>query len=261
MAGQTYSAKVIVLRKTKLGETDLILTLLSEDGSLIKAVAKGARKPANTFASRLELYSCSEVLCSQGRSLDIIKEARLISSNERLRLDLEYSSAASAMVEFLDKTIQMGLENSKLFEMTEKALRFIAQSEVCNVPALSAAHLLKACAFSGFRPSLTHCVNCGSEEVRIEGNESVYFSYREGGVICPLCSDQHATIFLDANLVAWVNFMLVSSFEQILEKGIDYATAFSVLHFCQSWIHEQVGVNIKSLNFMFTSGLFSETTQ
>ncbi|MEG2982380.1 MAG: recombination protein O N-terminal domain-containing protein [Raoultibacter sp.] len=41
MAQQTYTARVIVLQKTKLGETDLILTLLAEDGAQIRAVAKG----------------------------------------------------------------------------------------------------------------------------------------------------------------------------------------------------------------------------
>ena len=37
----TYDARAIVLRKTKLGESDLILALLAEDGSQIRAVAKG----------------------------------------------------------------------------------------------------------------------------------------------------------------------------------------------------------------------------
>ena len=33
MSAPTYDARVIVLRKTKLGESDLIVTLLAEDGS------------------------------------------------------------------------------------------------------------------------------------------------------------------------------------------------------------------------------------
>ncbi|MFQ9180415.1 MAG: DNA repair protein RecO [Eggerthella lenta] len=80
----TYDARAIVLRKTKLGESDLILALLAEDGSQIRAVAKGARKPASSFAARLELYSVVDLLVARGRSLDIVKEARLVESNERL---------------------------------------------------------------------------------------------------------------------------------------------------------------------------------
>ena len=81
MARPTYTARVIVVRKTKLGESDLILTLLAEDGSQLRAVAKGARKPKSSFASRLELFSVADVLCARGRSLDVVSEARLVEGN------------------------------------------------------------------------------------------------------------------------------------------------------------------------------------
>ena len=43
MAGsRTYRTKVLVLDKTKLKETDLILTMLDERGRQVRAVAKGA---------------------------------------------------------------------------------------------------------------------------------------------------------------------------------------------------------------------------
>ena len=84
MAQPTYSVRGIVLRKTKLAETDLIVTLLADDGTQRRAVAKGARKPSSTFASRLELYAEADLLCSVGRSLDVVKEARLVRPNVRL---------------------------------------------------------------------------------------------------------------------------------------------------------------------------------
>ena len=51
MGERTRNDRVVVLRKTKLGESDLILTLLSSDGSQIRAVAKGARKPKSPFST------------------------------------------------------------------------------------------------------------------------------------------------------------------------------------------------------------------
>lgn len=56
MAQPTYSLRALVLRRTKLGESDLILTLLSEDGSQKRAVAKGARRPKSSFAARTEPF-------------------------------------------------------------------------------------------------------------------------------------------------------------------------------------------------------------
>ena len=67
MVGPTYSLHAIVLRKTKLGESDLILTLLAEDGRQVRAVAKGARKPNSPFSSRLEIFAEVEALMASGR--------------------------------------------------------------------------------------------------------------------------------------------------------------------------------------------------
>ena len=61
MAGsRTYRTKVLVLDKTKLKETDLILTMLDERGRQVRAVAKGARKPGGRLAARLSLIHISE---------------------------------------------------------------------------------------------------------------------------------------------------------------------------------------------------------
>ena len=68
MAGPTYSLHAIVLRKTKLGESDLILTLLAEDGRQVRAVAKGARKPNSAFSSRLEIFAEVEALMASGKN-------------------------------------------------------------------------------------------------------------------------------------------------------------------------------------------------
>ena len=99
MASRTYALKALVLRKTKLGEGDLIVTFLAEDGSSLRAVAKGARKPSSVFASRLELYAEVDLLCAEGRSLDIVKEARLVDAHASLRGDVERAAAAACMCE------------------------------------------------------------------------------------------------------------------------------------------------------------------
>lgn len=96
MASPTKTITALVLRRTKLGETDVIVTLLAEDGSQVKAVAKGARKPTSSFASRLELYSVAKILVAEGKNLDIVKEVRLLEGNEALRNDFFRSSAISA---------------------------------------------------------------------------------------------------------------------------------------------------------------------
>ena len=70
MAGsRTYRTKVLVLDKTKLKETDLILTMLDERGRQVRAVAKGARKPGGRLAARCELFCTVDMLLAHGHEV------------------------------------------------------------------------------------------------------------------------------------------------------------------------------------------------
>lgn len=252
----TYDARAVVLRKTKLGESDLVLTLLAEDGSQVRAVAKGARKPASPFAARLELYSVVDLLLARGRSLDIVKEARIVQSNERLRRDLEHASAAAPMTELLDRETQMGLENPRLFALTCTALSSLCRVEPSQAPALCAAHLLKALALAGLRPSLDACACCGAAVAPGPAGSFARLSYREGGVVCDGCRAGVETVLVPGETVGWIRLLTMSTFAQLEQQDIDPSASFAVLRFCQQWIREHVGANLKSLGFLFACGLF-----
>ncbi|MCL2889360.1 MAG: DNA repair protein RecO [Eggerthellaceae bacterium] len=252
MAAETYSAQVIVLRKTKLGESDLILSLLAQDGSQLRVVAKGARKPSNSFAARLELYSLAEVLCCKGRNLDIVQEARLLCANEKLRCDMDYAAGAAPMAELLDKVSESGLEYPRLFEMSSTALSSLAQALPQDIPAHTAAHLLKTLAFVGLRPTLSACAVCGTE-VRLEEEQpTLRLSFGEGGVLCGSCRLTHKSVAVSSNMCQWVQVLLASTFSQIAALELDAQTAGQVLEFCRLWIREHIGANLKSLDFLLS---------
>lgn len=130
MAQPTYSTRALVLRRTKLGESDLILTLLSEDGSQKRAVAKGARRPKSSFAARTEPFCVIDALCATGRSLDILKEARLVAAHDVLRCNLEASAAAAPVAELLARMSQRDLANPRLFQSAMRVLDAIDRKSV-----------------------------------------------------------------------------------------------------------------------------------
>lgn len=258
MSSKAYSAQVIVLRKTKLGESDLIVTLLASDGSQIRAVAKGARKPSNAFSSRLELFSIADVLICEGKNLDIIQEARLVYYDDNLRTDIERSAAAAPLAELLDKTTQLDLESPRLFDLTKAALSSIASVERTYIPSITAAHLLKSFAFLGLRPSLHMCVICGRDIDLDTCPKIVRFSHSEGGLLCSHCDPTPESLSMNTEICKWMLALLSSTFADIEGMKIDPGVSFELLQFCQTWTREHVGSSLKSLNFMFTSGLYGD---
>ena len=252
MAAPTYTARVLVLRKTKLKEADLILTMLAADGSQIRAVAKGARKPKSSFASRLELFSVADVLLVRGKSLDIVKEARLIEGFSGVRSSIEKAACASPAVELLEKVSDQGLEYPKLFDMSQAALRALESTDVAHSPAICAGHLLKSFAFTGFAPTFSRCCLCSGDIARAG---EAHFSLENGGAQCASCATSDA-MRLPATHLAWADALLHSTFSDIVDMPCDQEGVFGALRIAQSWARYHVGSRIKSLEFLFSCGLF-----
>jgi len=179
----SYPLRALVLRKTKLGETDLILTLLAADGHQVRAVAKGARKSKSRLGARVEPYSVLDLLLHTGRNLEIIAEAETVETHDVLRADYDRTMAASVVVDVLDKGSVEGQGEPQLFDMALVTLDVMEAAPVAALEPLVLAFLLKSLAMQGYRPALDRCAACGAE---LTG--PLAFSVESGGVLCDGCA-------------------------------------------------------------------------
>lgn len=250
MASKTYHEHIIVLKKTKLKESDLIVTMLAEDGRQVRAVAKGARKPTSSFASRMELFTASDVLLVVGRNLEIVKEARIVSTHAALRSDLTLTACAAPIAELLEKTTQADLPVPRLFDMTQSAFDRLGHASGLTAPLLTCAYLLKCVSLLGFRPSMDACVECGDNPFR--GNPvTVGFSAPLGGVLCEDCAADRDIVVLDAQIARWCVALLNARFDEVLAYEVDASTTAALLRFIHGWIREYIG-NLKSMAFLLS---------
>ena len=164
MAGQRSTrVRAIVLGRTKLGETDLILTLLGQDGCQLRAVAKGARKPGGRLAARCELFCEGDYLIAHGRSLGIVSQAELLDAHDAIRGDLDRVSAASAVCEIARLTCYEEAEDPFLHPICSRALRACEEATSrAHLDLVCAAYAFKVLAHGGWRPELDDCVECGT---------------------------------------------------------------------------------------------------
>ena len=256
MAKPAFSGRILSLRKTKLGESDLIITALCQDGSLLRGVAKGARKPTSQFASRLEVFSVCDCLIAQGRSLHVFSEARCASPHLALRSEIDRNAAASPVVEALAATAHEDLEIPSLFDMSCAALDRLEGVDIELAPSISAAFLLKLVAMLGFRPSLSECICCAQPVDAASCDATLAFSFSYGGVVCPHCANAFETTRVDPRVVSWSQALLCSTFEQVEALRMLPESSFAVLHFMQTWLRENLSTNLKSLSFLLSCGLF-----
>lgn len=257
MAQISYSTHALVLKKTKLGESDLIVTFLSVNGGQIRAVAKGARKPSSSFASRLELFSEVDVLLASGKNLDIVKEVRLCAAYESLRASLELNACASVFAELLYKLTEHGsdngADNARFFEMSAACFSAMDGATPNEALSLCVAACVKAFAFMGIGAHYVHCVSCGQG---IGTSESAWFSCEDGGALCARCHSAFEAVSISAATLQAMEFYLRTSFAAIAVTSISVTQNFDCLRLVQEWCRYHVGYNLKSLSFLFNCGLF-----
>ena len=197
MARENRSKRVeaIVLKHSDFGEADRLLTLYSREQGKLRALAKGARKPGSRKGGHLEPFSQVRLLLGQGRDLAVVSQAEAVTTNSGLTESLEALGYASYVVELLDKFSQDHDENSALYRLLrDTLLRLAAKEDLQLAVRYYEVRLLDQV---GFRPELQVCSDCRK---KIEA-EDQYFSFEQGGVLCPDCGPRHAAaraISLDA---------------------------------------------------------------
>jgi DNA repair protein RecO (recombination protein O) len=177
-----YKTEAIVIKKTKLGEADSILTFFTPHLGKIQGFAKSLRKPRSKMAGHLELLTHSTVSFARGRNLDTITGAQTIDSFLTLKDDLWLISCGLYVVELVNQFTAEHQENFSLYQLTLDTLdRLGRENNKELVLRYFELHLLES---AGYRPQLRECVVCH----RPLGAVTNYFSAAGGGLLCPECS-------------------------------------------------------------------------
>lgn len=179
---RTYRDEAIVLRTHKLGEADRIITLLTSDHGLVRAVAKGVRRTSSKFGSRLEPFGVVGVQLAKGRSLDTITQVEvIIAHGDLLAADFGLFARASVMAETAERLTQDSDEGARSQYLLLVGALF-ALSHVRHDPSLVlTSYLLRALAIAGWAPSFFDCAVCGA------AGPHTSFSIHEGGAVCEDC--------------------------------------------------------------------------
>jgi len=241
----SYPLTALVLRKTKLGETDIIVTLLAEDGRQVRAVAKGLRKPGSRFGGRLEPYSVVDLLMHTGKSLEIVSEARTVAAHAALREDLERSAAASVVADLLDKISVEGQGEPRLFALSTTALTVMESAPVATLPRLVVAFLIKAMAMHGYRPELESCAACTAD-----ASTSHTFSLSAGGALCAACGDVDASsLRFPSQAREWLQRLLRLTMADVAELEMPEAAARDCFALVRSFVAYHLPARLKALDF------------
>lgn len=153
----TYKAIGINLKSTPLGESDRLLTILTEEFGLLRAVAPGSRKHKSSLGGRSGLFVVNELLIASGKNLDKVIQAETIESFPGLSQDLKKLTAAQYLAELaLYQALSDQPQADLLHLLREHLTRLETLPAFVTLPCLAHAvfHLL---ALAGVAPQVFRC--------------------------------------------------------------------------------------------------------
>ncbi len=117
----------ILLRRTRLTESSLIVTWLTNDHGKLKTVAKGARQPKSKFAGRLDLFFDCEIQIARSRhgELHALREVVLKQPHEHLRHDYNRVAAAAYFVELIELVTEADHPVPEFYDLLRRALGYL----------------------------------------------------------------------------------------------------------------------------------------
>lgn len=172
----------IVLHTFDYLESSRIVRLVTQDGGLRSAVAKGARRSRRRFGSGLDLFAqgTASFHVKPGRDLDTLTGFEDVRPRTDLAADLDRFSGAEAIAEI---TLRFGSTggDAPLFDAVRGALDGLLAGPSVEAKTRTLAGAWRIVSALGHTPAVTQCAECGDA---IPDDATVLFTHSAGGVLC-----------------------------------------------------------------------------
>jgi DNA repair protein RecO (recombination protein O) len=208
----SYRTRGIIFKKTDSGDTDRIFAFFTEDFGKLEILAKAERKISSKLRGGLEIFYLSDIEFIQGKTHKTLTEAFLIESFKNIRRDLIKLRVAYKIAEVLDALLK-GEEKDRdiwnlLLETFQKLEGLTAtRTKKIKVSAQIVFYyfLWNFLSILGYQPEIHSCSIC---QKKIKP-EKLYFSFKEGGVVCGSCSEKlKEKKSIDENLIKILRVIL-----------------------------------------------------
>ena len=180
-----YRTQSFILKKIDRGEVDRIFTIYTKDFGKLELLAKAERKIQSKLRGGLELFYLSEIEFIQGKTHKTLTDAILIDKFKNLRRDLKRLAIAYKISEVLDNLVKDQEPDEKIWQLLNEVFSKLNSLEIKNSKLEILYHyfLWNLLSILGYQPELYNCSLCQKKVTP----EKLYFSQKEGGLICPSC--------------------------------------------------------------------------
>ena len=175
-----------VLHAFDYRETSRIVRLATRDVGVVSVIARGARRPKNSFGPALDLFASgiAHLTMHPTHDLHALTAFDVTRARPELASSLSRFAAASALSEVCMRFAKEE-DAGQVHDAATALLDEIGRAARDDVATVTLAGIWRLVAELGFAPSLDACASC---HAALPAADAVTFHHRTGGALCPRCA-------------------------------------------------------------------------
>ena len=235
----------IIIREQVIGESDRLITALTQDEGVVRAFARRAKNLKDSKNSATGLLCYSRLNLYKGREKYIVNDAFPIEVFFGLRQDIVRLALAQYFCSLAAELVPEGVEAGEYLRLVLNALHFL--SERTRSPELLKPIVeLRMLSLAGYMPDLVCCAQCGAYEA-----ERMYFKINRGTIYCQSCylNNGDPCAPLSKAALTAMRHIIYSDFEKIFSFALSEGAGKELSTAVEAYLLHILGKRPKTLDF------------
>lgn len=244
-----HKIKGIVVRETATGESDKLLTVLTETMGTITVRAPGVRKLSAANLRSAQLFAFSDLLLYEKEGRFTLRESVLREDFYAIREDVTAFALGCYLCEVASSVSIGGDEGTEILRLLLNAL-YAAEKHIADPQIVKAAFEFRLAALIGYEPDFTECPICGTPADEMKRR---IFELTDGYLFCAHCENpvegySKRALVSDAAYAA-LKHILSAPVNKVFLFRLDEPALKETAKLCEDYLLLRVDKQMKTLDF------------
>ena len=210
-----YRTQGFFLKEEEQGEANRLFTVFTEDFGKLKVFGRAIRKIKSKLRAGSEIFSLSEIEFIQGKAYKTLTDTVLIDRFKNIKEDPEKLETAFQIAEALDSFLGEEEKDDEIWQLLKETFQRLNDYslQTTNYSLIYHYFFWNLISILGYKPELYHCSVCQKKLFP----RNLYFSSKEGGIVCESCFQKMDEKTKDSYLK--ININVVKILRLIIEKN------------------------------------------
>lgn len=236
----------LVIREQTVRENDRLITILTKEYGIIRAVVYGAKKLQSSKSASTQLFAFSDFSISSRKDSYTVEHAVPKEMFFELRSDIESLSLAQYFAQLEEEFAPTNEEADEYLRLMLNSLHMLS-SKSRPIKQIKAIFELRILSLSGYMPDIMMCSVCGKYD-----DDVIFFSHIDGTITCSECISSGASVQIGKGILHAMRHICYCEHEKIFSFTLSEESIEALSKLTEDYLFTKVRRKFKTLDFFYS---------